>query len=73
LVKPDLRDLETVKGLDKVEVLAEKSPQKVGYPLSIKSIAEDLEVDFKTEKRWIGILDSLYYCFQISISFTILL
>ncbi len=66
LVKSDLRDLETVKDLDKVELLAEELPRRVGSPLSVKSIAEDLAVDSKTIKRWISILDSLYYCFQIS-------
>lgn len=66
LVRSDLRDLETVKDLDKVELLAEELPHKVGSPLSVKSLAEDLQIDPKTAKRWIGILDSLYYCFQIS-------
>lgn len=65
LVKSDLRDLETVKDLDKVEILAEELPHRVGSPLSVKSVSEDLEVDPKTTKRWIGILDSLYYCFLI--------
>ena len=66
LVKSDLRDLETVKDLDKVEVLAEELPRRVGSPLSINSLARDLEVDPKTCKRWVEILDSLYYCFRIS-------
>lgn len=66
LVRHDLRDLENVKDLDKVELLAEELPNRVGSPLSIKSLAEDLEVDPKTAKRWVEILDSLYYCFQIS-------
>ncbi len=66
LVRSDLRDLETVKDLDKVELLAEELPRRVGSPLSVKSISEDLEVDPKTVKRWISILDSLYYCFQLA-------
>jgi len=65
-VRSDLRDLESVKDLDKVEILAEELPRRVGNPLSIKSIAEDLEVDHKTAKRWIEILSSIYYCFRIS-------
>ena len=65
MVQTDLRDIETVKDLDKVEDLAEELPRRVGSPLSYKSLAEDLEVDFKTAKRWVGILGSLYYCFQI--------
>jgi predicted AAA+ superfamily ATPase len=66
LVKTDLNSLETVKDLDKVELLAEELPRRVGSPLSHKSLAEDLEIDPKTVKRWIGILDSLYYSFQVA-------
>lgn len=66
LVKTDLRDLENVKDLDKVELLAEELPRRVGSPLSVKSLSEDLEVDPKTTKRWLEMLDSLYYCFQIA-------
>lgn len=61
----DLRDLEDVKDLNKVELLAEELPQKVGSPLSLNSLAEDLEVNFRTVKRWVSILESLYYCFRI--------
>lgn len=66
LVKTDLRDLENIKDLDKVELLAEELPRRVGSPLSIKSLAEDLEVDPKTTKRWVEILETIYYCFQIA-------
>jgi predicted AAA+ superfamily ATPase len=66
LVRTDLNSLETVKDIDKVELLAEELPRRVGSPLSHKSISEDLDVDPKTVKRWIGILDSLYYSFQIA-------
>lgn len=66
LVRSDLRDLETVKDLNKVADLAEELPNRVGSPLSIKSLADDLEVATKTIKRWVQILDSLYYCFQIA-------
>jgi predicted AAA+ superfamily ATPase len=65
LVRIDLRDLENVSDLDKVELLAEALPSRVGSPLSYKSLADDLEVSDKTVKRWVQILDSLYYCFLI--------
>jgi uncharacterized protein len=65
LVRIDLRDLETVSDLDKVELLAETLTEKVASPLSYKSLAENLEVSDKTVKRWIQILDSLYYCYLI--------
>lgn len=66
LVRIDLRDLENVSDLDKVELLAEALPSRVGSPLSLKSLAEDLEVSDKTVKRWVQILDSLYYCYLIA-------
>ena len=66
LVRSDLRDLEDVKDIDKVEMLAESLSSKVSSPLSYNSLAEDLEVSPKTAKRWVKILDSLYYCFRVS-------
>lgn len=66
LIKTDLRDWEDVKDLEKIYSLAEELPNRVGSPLSIASLAGDIEADFKTIKRWIGILSSLYYCYQIA-------
>jgi hypothetical protein len=65
LVRIDLRDLENVSDLDKVELLAEALVGKVGNHFSYKSLGEDLEVSDKTVKRWVQILDSLYYCYLI--------
>lgn len=66
LVRQDLVSLETVKDVEKIYQLAEELPKKVGSPLSIKALSRDIEVDFKTLKRWLQILDSLYYSFQIA-------
>ncbi len=66
LVRQDLRDLENVSNLDKVELLADILPSKVGSPFSYRSIAEDLEVSDKTVKKWTQILDTLYYCYLVS-------
>ena len=66
LVRIDWRDLENFSDLDKVELLADTLATRVGSPLSYRSLAEDLEVSDKTVKRWVQILDSLYYCYLIS-------
>ena len=66
LIKTDLRDWEDVKDLEKIYSLAEELPNRVGSPLSIAALAGDIEADFKTIKRWLGILSSLYYCYQIA-------
>jgi len=66
LIRIDLRDWEDVKDLDKIYALAEELPNRVGAPLSINSLSNDIEADFKTIKRWLNILSSLYYCYQIA-------
>ncbi len=66
VVREDLRDLEQVREISLVEQLVDLLPARVGSPLSIKSLREDLEVDHKTVERWITILENLYLCFRIS-------
>lgn len=66
VVREDLRDLEKVKEISLVELLVELLPSRVGSPLSIKSLREDIEVDHKTVERWLKILENLYYCFRIA-------
>lgn len=66
VLRQDLRDLETVKELSLVELLVEALPSRVGAPLSIKSLREDLDVSHDAVVRWISILERLYFCFRVS-------
>lgn len=66
LVRTDLNGWEDVKDVDRIYSLAEELPNRVGAPLSVNSLANDLGADFKTIRRWLEILGSLYYSFQIS-------
>lgn len=66
VVREDLRDLEHVREISLVEHLVDLLPSKVGSPLSIKSLREDLQVDHKTVERWLQILENLYVCFRLS-------
>ena len=66
LVKLDLRDLTFIREIEKIHQLAWELPARVGSPLSVKNLANDLEVDHKTAKNWIAILENLYYSFSIS-------
>jgi uncharacterized protein len=65
VVREDLRDLERVREISLVEQLVDLLPARVGSPLSIKSLREDLSVDHKTAEKWITILENLYVCFRI--------
>ncbi|MBL7662999.1 ATP-binding protein [bacterium] len=61
----DLRDLHRVQEISLIELLIDALPQRVGSPLSVKSLAEDLEVAPQTVESWIQMLENLYYCFRI--------
>ncbi len=61
-----MRDLERVREISLIELLADTLPTRVGAPLSIKKLREDLEVAHDTAERWIGILENLYVCFRIA-------
>ncbi len=65
IIDSDIRDLERVKEISLIQLLAESLPERVGSPLSRKNLAQDLELDFKTVERWITILENVYYCFRI--------
>lgn len=65
IVREDLRDLSRIPELSQVEMLCSLLPTKIGSPLSIQSLREDLEVSFDTVKRWIKYLETLYYHFEL--------
>lgn len=65
IIRDDVRDLERVREISLVELLADALPSRVGSPLSVKSLREDLEVAHDTAERWLGILENLYVCFRI--------
>ena len=65
VVHEDLRDLENVRQVALVELLVDALPPRVGSPLSIRSLSEDLQVAHQTVSRWLTILENLYVCFRI--------
>ena len=65
VVYEDLRDLENVREIGLVELLVESLPDRVGAPLSVKNLREDLNVAHETAERWISILENMYVCFRI--------
>ncbi len=65
LIKEDIRDIENVRDLSALQILAETLPNRVGSALSLNSLREDLEVAFGTIKLWVDILERFYYHFRI--------
>lgn len=66
IIQEDLVSLENVKEVSQLDLLAQILPLKVGSPLSINSLREDLSVAFETAERWVQILENLYHCYRIS-------
>ncbi len=62
----DVRDLENIKDVSLLELLIEILPERVGSPLSIQSLREQLEVAHESVQRWLRILETLYVCFRIA-------
>ncbi|MFZ1984405.1 MAG: ATP-binding protein [Desulfatitalea sp.] len=66
VIYDDIRELEHVKEISMLELLAEALPERVGSPLSIKNLKESLQVAHETVERWVQIFERMYYCFRIS-------
>jgi len=64
--REDVRDLENVRDLSSMELLADMLKNRVGSPFSIQSLREDLEVSHKALSHWVDIFERLYFCFTIT-------
>jgi uncharacterized protein len=66
VLQEDLRDLERVREVSLIELLLRALPSKVGAPLSLRSLSEDLQVSHESVDRWLTILENLYVCFRVA-------
>lgn len=65
IIYEDIRDLENVREISLLELLAAELPNRVGAPLSIKNIKELLAVSHESVERWLKVFERMYYCFRI--------
>jgi predicted AAA+ superfamily ATPase len=65
IIYEDLGSLEKVKEVTLVDLLVSALPDRVGSPLSVKSLREDLEVAHETVERYLTILERLYLVYRI--------
>lgn len=66
VIQEDLLNLEKVREISQLQLLASVLPTKVGSIFSVNALREDLKVSFETVESWINILENLYMCFRIS-------
>jgi predicted AAA+ superfamily ATPase len=65
VIQEDLINLEQVREVSQLQLLAQMLPERVGSVLSIANLKQDLSVAFETADKWVGIFENLYYCFRI--------
>ena len=63
--REDLRDLEPIRDLSSIQLLADLLPERVGSPLSLNALREDLEVSHRAVTHWMDILDRLYHVVRL--------
>jgi predicted AAA+ superfamily ATPase len=66
LVREDIASLERVVDLGRLELLMLSLPERVGSPLSLNSLREDLQISHKTVSGWLSILERMYAIFRVS-------
>lgn len=65
MIRQDLRDLQEVRDVSLIESLALLLQERVGSQLSYESLRQDLNSSFESVKRWIDLLEAVYFCYRI--------
>jgi hypothetical protein len=66
LAREEISSLERVDDLGRLEQLVLGLPDRVGSPLSLNALREDLQVSHKTVARWVEILERLFVVFRLA-------
>ena len=56
VVYTDINDLENIKEISHIELLVHALNDRVGSPLSVENLRQDLQVSHNTVSRWLDIL-----------------
>jgi len=65
LLQEDVRELTQIQGLGQLEMLAILLKHQSGQLTSYSNLAKKIRVSVDSVRRWLGVLESLYYCFSI--------
>ncbi len=65
LFREELRDLTRIQDVAKVQTLAQLVVQRVGQLTSYSSLAGHIGASVDSVKRWLSVLESLYFCFAV--------
>jgi len=65
LFNEDLRDLSHVQEMSQIKILAEYLKYQIGQLVNYSTLARNINVSVDTIRRWLAILEHVYYSFSI--------
>jgi predicted AAA+ superfamily ATPase len=65
LFEEDLRDISRITDVSRMKILASRLARSIGGTISYSNLSTDIMVSVDTIRRWIDVLESVYYCFRI--------
>ena len=65
LLQEDIRELTKIQELGQLEMLAILLKNQVGQLTAYSSLAKKVRVSVDTVRRWLGVLEAMYYCYAI--------
>ena len=65
-MREDVVSFHDIKNTENMELLFALLPSRVGSPLSMNNLAEDLQVSFGSVKKWLKLFEVFYLVFRVS-------
>lgn len=65
LFREELRDFSKIHEIGQVEILAELIKRQTGQLVNFAALARKIRASQDSIRRWISVLESLYYCFTV--------
>lgn len=65
LIREDIRDIVDIKSITDLETLYLLLPSKIGSPLSVQSLSNNLKVSYNTVRSWLNVLERFFLIFSI--------
>lgn len=65
IIREDIRDMTQIKSIQDIEMLYLMLPSKIGSPLSIQSLSNDLKVSYNSVNQWLSVFERYFVSFSI--------
>ncbi|MBI4633049.1 MAG: ATP-binding protein [Deltaproteobacteria bacterium] len=65
LIREDIRDITDIKSVGTMETLYHLLPSRIASPLSIPSLARDLQVSYNSVQNWLSVFERFFLVFSI--------